>query len=103
MGCLENQDVLLGRGHLPPEFARPGTPARPDRAWLRFEWRPAKVRALCSADGETWYTAGQVELPFDANAQFGIYAGGNIDRSIYHGAYPDGAALRFESLRCWAE
>jgi hypothetical protein len=103
IGCLENRDVLLGRGRLPPEPAQPDAPDRLGRAWLRLEWRAGRVRALCSADGETWYTAGQADLPLEPNAQFGVYANGNIDRTIYQGAYPDGAAICFTSLRCWTE
>ena len=103
LGCLEDRDVLLGRGRLPPAPAGAGAPGRLERAWLRFEWRAGRVRALCSADGETWYTAGAVDLPWSADAQFGVYACGDIDRCIHHGAYPDGAALRFALLRCWIE
>jgi len=103
IGCLDDRDVILGRGRLPPEPTGPGVPDRLGRAWLRFEWRAGDLRALCSADGETWYTVGQVELPFDPNAQFGVYASGDVDRRIYQGAYPDGAALHFESVRCWIE
>jgi hypothetical protein len=33
--------------------------------------------------------------------QIGQHAIGNIDRSIYHGAYPDGTAIRFESFEVW--
>jgi hypothetical protein len=98
IGCLEDRDMLLGRGRLPPEPAEAGVAERLERAWLRFEWRRDRVRALCSADGETWYTVGRVELPLDARAQVGLYACGNIDRCIYQGAYPEGTAIRFESL-----
>jgi hypothetical protein len=101
IGCLEDRDVLLGRGRLPPKDAGAALADRLGRAWLRFEWRAGQVRALCSVDGKTWYAVGQVDLPFSAKAQVGIYACGNIDRCIYHGAYSEGAALRFESLRCW--
>jgi tetratricopeptide (TPR) repeat protein len=103
IGCLNDRDMVLGRGRLPPEPADPGVPEQLDRAWLRFEWRAGELRALCSADGETWYTAGQAELPFESSAQFGVYASGDVDRRIYQGAYPDGAALGFETLRCWIE
>ena len=27
---------------------------------------------------------------------------GDIDRTIYHGAYPDGTAIRFESFQLWS-
>jgi hypothetical protein len=103
IGCLENRDVLLGRGRLPPGPAGVGAPEHLERAWLRFEWRAGRVRALCSANGETWYASGAVALPFSADARLGLYACGDIDRNIHHGAYPDGAALWFESLRCWIE
>jgi hypothetical protein len=103
IGCLDDRDVLLGRGRLPPGPAGVGAPEHLERAWLRFEWRAGRVRALCSADGETWYTAGAVDLPLSAEARLGVYACGDIDRSIHHGAYPEGAALRFEALRCWIE
>jgi hypothetical protein len=93
--------MILGRGRLPPEPGGSGVPDRLDRAWLRFEWRVGDLRALCSADGETWYSVGQVDLPLHTAAQFGVYASGDVDRRVYQGAYPDGAALRFESLRCW--
>jgi len=103
IGCLNDRDAILGRGRLPPEPTDPSVPDRLERAWLRFEWRAGDLRALCSADGETWYTAGQATLPLSTDAQFGVYACGDVDRRIYHGAYPDGAALHFESLRCWIE
>jgi hypothetical protein len=107
-GCLEDQDAVYGRGRLPP---RSGEDAgRPlERVRLRLEWVDEFVRALCSADGHpdretagrAWYTAGSVALPYDARAQAGVYACGAIDRTLYHSAYPEGAAIRFESFRCW--
>jgi hypothetical protein len=102
IGCLQNRDALFGRGRLPLAPDGTGLPDKLGRAWLRFEWQSGMARALCSADGETWYTAGQVELPFTPDAHCGVYARGTIDRTIYQGAYPEGAGLRFESLRCWA-
>jgi hypothetical protein len=33
--------------------------------------------------------------------QIGVYAIGDIDRTIYPGAYPDGTAIRFESFEIW--
>lgn len=104
LGCLDNQDVVIGRGRLPP-----GTPARdapPERVHLRLEWAGTRVRALCSAEGGAgsgpWFTVGHVTFPLEARAQAGVYAIGNVDRSIYHGAYPDGTAIRFTSFQCWA-
>ncbi len=100
-GCLEDQDAVYSRGRLPPEPVE-GPTGTIERAWLRLEWADGQVRALCSADGQAWYIAGSVALPYDARAQVGVYACGNIDRGIYPGAYPEGTAIRFESFRCWA-
>jgi hypothetical protein len=59
------------------------------------------MRALCSADGEDWYSVGEVEFPFDGAIQVGLHAIGMIDRTIYHGAYPNATAIRFESFTLW--
>jgi hypothetical protein len=52
-------------------------------------------------DGEIWFTAGTVTFPAADPVQVGVHAIGQIDRSVYHGAYPDGTAVRFESFRLW--
>jgi hypothetical protein len=57
--------------------------------------------ALCSAGGTTWFTAGAVEFPTREGEQVGLHAVGMIDRTIYHGAYPTGTAIRFESFNMW--
>jgi hypothetical protein len=36
-----------------------------------------------------------------AGEQVGVHAIGMIDRTIYHGAYPDGTAIRFASFDVW--
>jgi hypothetical protein len=59
-----------------------------------------QVHAFCSADGERWFTAGAVTFPQEP-VQVGVFAIGRIDRAVYHGAYPDGTAIRFESFRLW--
>jgi tetratricopeptide (TPR) repeat protein len=89
-GCLGNKDVLIGRGRLPAE-----------RLSLRLERRGGRVRALCSADGASWLSAGSVEFPVADPAEVGVHAIGSIDRAIYHGAYLGGAALRFDSFEVW--
>jgi hypothetical protein len=89
-GCLENADRLIGCGRLP------GQPV-----WLRLERQESKVRALCSADGQEWFTAGDVEFPAREGEQVGLHAIGMIDRTIYHGAYPQGTAIRFASFEVW--
>jgi hypothetical protein len=44
---------------------------------------------------------GDVEFPVESPLQVGLHAIGNIDRTVYHGAYPDGTAIRFESFTIW--
>lgn len=92
-GCLANQDVIIGRGRLPA--------AASERVYLRLERSGERVDAFCSADGEAWFTAGHTEFPVEDSIQVGLYAIGNIDRGVYHGAYPDGTAIRFESFQLW--
>ncbi len=92
-GCLGNQDVVIGRGCLPLNAS--------GRVFLRLERLGDQVNALCSADGERWFTVGHVPFPVEDPVQVGLHAIGNIDRTIYHGAYPDGTAVRFESFRLW--
>jgi tetratricopeptide (TPR) repeat protein len=92
-GCLENRDVIIGRGYLP------AVPS--GRVFLRLERIGERVNALCSADGAKWFTVGQVAFPVEDPLQVGLHAIGNIDRTVYHGAYPDGTAIRFESFRLW--
>jgi regulation of enolase protein 1 (concanavalin A-like superfamily) len=71
------------------------------RVFLRLERVGDRVNALCSADGETWFTVGHVPFPVEDPLQVGLHAIGNIDRTIYRGAYPDGTAIRFESCQLW--
>jgi hypothetical protein len=92
-GCLRNQDVVIGRGRLPLDPS--------GRVVLRLERVDDQVEALCSADGESWFTVGQVPFPVEDPVQVGLHAIGNIDRTIYRGAYPDGTAIRFESFQLW--
>jgi hypothetical protein len=110
-GCIGNRDALFGRGRLPPRSGE-GADLPLERVWLRLEWVGGSARALCSADGETWYTAGRVALPSPPwepttsvgvrrGTQVGVYACGSIDRTLYHGAYPEGTAIRFEAFRAY--
>jgi class 3 adenylate cyclase/tetratricopeptide (TPR) repeat protein len=86
-GYIGNREVMIGRGRLPAE-----------RVFLRLERIGSRVNALCSADGESWFTVGHVEFPVEDPVQVGLHAIGMIDRTIYPGAYPDGTAIRFESF-----
>jgi hypothetical protein len=103
-GCLANKDVVIGRGRL-PETTRglPGLDEQRETAavFLRLEQLGQQVKALCSADGQGWFTVGQAEFPVEGSVEVGLHAIGNIDRTIYHGAYPDGTAVRFESFHVW--
>jgi hypothetical protein len=112
MGCLGNRDVLIGRGRLPigkSASQRIGKSAdqqvgkSADRVFLRLERVGERVNAFCSADGEIWFTVGHVEFPVEDPVQVGLHAIGKIDRAVYHGAYPDGTAIRFESFQLWEQ
>jgi hypothetical protein len=85
------RDVIIGRGRLSAP-----------RVVLRLERRGTNVRALCSAEGERWFLVGQTAFPADGALEVGVYAIGMIDRMIYPGAYPEGTAIRFESLELWS-
>ena len=89
-GCIDNEDVVFGRGSLLGE-----------RVWLRLEHAGDTVRGLCSADGDVWYSVGKVDFPAVGQIQAGIFAASNIDRTVYHGAYRDGTAIQFESVTMW--
>jgi hypothetical protein len=90
-GCLGDKDVVLGRGRLLSE-----------RTFLRIERLGARVNALCSADGRSWFTVGHVEFPVEDPVEIGLHAIGGIDRTVYPGAYPEGTAIRFESFDLWS-
>ncbi len=91
-GCLDNVDCFIGRGRLPA-----------DRIWLRLERLGRRVTALCSADGQDWLCAGTIEFPTPDGVEVmvGLHAIGAIDRTIYHGAYPEGATIRFTTFEMW--
>ena len=89
-GCLENKDLIFGRGRLVSE-----------RLYLRLERRDDTVRSLCSADGTEWFTLGEVEFPVGDPVQAGLFGIGWIDRTIYMGAFREGAAIKFESFTIW--
>src|SRR5207249_1215835 len=91
-GCLENRDLVLGRGRLPAE-----------RVFLRLERLGDRVNALCSAEGQSWFTVGHVEFPSVDPVEVGLFAVGSIDRMIYPGAYPEGTAIHFESFQLWTQ
>ncbi|MBI1926343.1 tetratricopeptide repeat protein [Candidatus Poribacteria bacterium] len=89
-GCIENKDLIIGRGRLPSE-----------RVFLRLERIGGRVNALCSADGEAWFTVGSVDFPVGDLMEVGLHAIGNIDRTLYHGAFPEGTATAFQGFELW--
>jgi hypothetical protein len=93
VGCVDNQDVIVGRGHLC---------GASDRIVLRLERAGEQVRAFCRVEGGPWYTVGHVAFPVTDPILAGPHAIGLIDRTVYPGAHPDGAAIRFESFRLWS-
>lgn len=106
LGCLNGLDAVIGRGCLRPDRATPplaANPSDPSRIVLRLERMDDEVSALCSTDGEQWYTVGHVAFPSEGPLRVGPHAIGFIDRTIYHGAYPDGTAIRFESFELWGK
>ena len=89
-GCIDDVDVVIGRGRLVDE---PVT--------LRMERSADRVRSLCSADGDQWYLVGQVDFPTAEGEQIGLHCIGFPDRTIYHAPYPDGTAIRFTDFQLW--
>jgi hypothetical protein len=89
-GCLESQPVVIGRGRLPSE-----------RIVLRLEQHADRVHALCSADAQGWFTVGHAAFPPSDPVAVGLHAIGNVNRTIYCGAHPDGTAIRFETFQIW--
>jgi hypothetical protein len=83
----------MGRGRLPGQAA-----VNQVRVFLRLERQGDQVSASGSVNGEVWYSVGQATLLITGPIEAGVHAVGWIDRTIYPGAYPNGAAIRFESF-----
>jgi len=64
-GCLANQDVVIGRGRLPAHQQIDRSAHQQGWVYLRLERVGDQVEALCSADGESWFTVGQVPFPVE--------------------------------------
>jgi len=88
-GCIDNRDLLLGRGCLLDD----------DRALLRLERRGSRVRALCSSNGQQWFAVGETAFTRTDPLQIGPFASGMIHRWFYPGAYAAGSAIRVKSWR----
>jgi hypothetical protein len=90
LGCMEKRETLFGRGRLPSV-----------RPFLRLERNGVWIEALCSEDGEHWFSLGQARFALTGPIQVGLYAIGMIDRTIYPGAHRAGTAIRFEEFALW--
>jgi tetratricopeptide (TPR) repeat protein len=97
-GCIENQDAVIGRGQLPADTGRLDSLLA---VHLRLERVAERVRALCSVDGESWFSVGEIRFEAFDPVQVGLYANGEIDRLVHPGAHTEGAAIRFLSFRQW--
>ena len=86
---------------LSPFFQGSRATDKEKQVWLRLERINECVSALCSADGKHWHRVGSVTFPVEGTIQVGMHAIGQIERLIYHGAYPDGTAIKFESFTMW--
>lgn len=84
-GALDNRNLIIGRGSLP----------NAGRVMLRLERRGNQAHALCSADGQQWYSVGQTAFPAHGPLAVGLHALGQIDRMMWPGAYLEGTAIRF--------
>ncbi len=89
-GCRKTEDLIVGRGRLPVDLLH-----------LRLERKNDLFRALCSADGASWWTVGQVEFPASDPLEIGLFAVGKIERYLYPGAFPEGSAIRFDEFRLY--
>jgi predicted ATPase/class 3 adenylate cyclase len=78
-GCVAGEYSHVGRGQ-----------CAQGAVWLRVERGGEELRALCSEDGEQWFTCGSVSVPSGA-AEVGLAA-------ISHGP---GAHAWFDSLTLW--
>ena len=87
-GRIGGQETLAGRGRL-----------MADRVFLRVESDGGRVRALCSPEGEQWYTVGETAFPKTYPFEVGLCASGLpawYGRTIYRDVFPEGTAMRFE-------
>jgi hypothetical protein len=91
-GAVGNEDMCIGRGLLCVE-----------RAFLRLERNGGHVVALCSPDGREWLTAGDVRFDIESPILVGVHAIGEIDPTVYPGAFPEGTAIRFKSFDMWGQ
>lgn len=89
MGCIDGVDAVFGRGQLTR-----------GHVWLRLERTEQHVRALCSADGHEWFQVGTVDLSVADGWEAGIFAIGNVERTLYPGTPAGGGRIRFHDVTC---
>jgi len=93
LGCLGNQDLLLGRGSLPDA----------EQVYLRMERVGRSVCALYSADGEQWHRVAAVEFAGNRSVDAGLLAIGFVPRYVFAVKSAPGTAIRFCSHRLFCE
>jgi regulation of enolase protein 1 (concanavalin A-like superfamily) len=86
-GCIGNRDIAIGRGRIGPDDVR-----------LRLERVGSSVRALCSTDGNTWFSVGEAAFPVDDPLEVGLFADGAIRPELYPRTCFKGSCIRFAVL-----
>ncbi|HEY3283734.1 MAG TPA: hypothetical protein VGN26_15820, partial [Armatimonadota bacterium] len=89
-GCLDGVDLLIGRGRIPGQTIT-----------LRLECCQGSARALCRGGNGEWMRVGHVHFPVLPELKAGVFASGLLDRTVYPGEHPEGAAARFGAIRIW--
>jgi hypothetical protein len=100
-GCVDNRYLIIGRWHLSFDNAQDRPSDVSGRVFLRLERVGEPVNALCSANGEDWFTVGRAGVPIEDPIQIRLVAIRVIDLAFYHGAYAEGTAIRSESFTLW--
>jgi hypothetical protein len=67
--------------------------------YLRLDWEKGIVSAFCSANREIWFDTGNINFTIDDMTQIGLYANGNIERSVYKGKFQDGSGIKFKEFQ----
>lgn len=102
-GCVGNCNTLIGRGLLSTHCSEA------KNILLRLKHSRGLVSAYCGAapDADTsqpdWQLVGEIAFPATGIWKAGLHAAGWIDRTIHHGAYPDGAKMQFKHFRVWGK
>jgi DNA-binding SARP family transcriptional activator len=95
LGCVDNQDLIVGRGRLTAPESRNG------RILLRMDRIEDRVHAFCSINGAEWFTVGSIRFPTSPRLKIGLVAFGMTYPWLYPGAFAVGTAIRFESFTLW--